>query len=237
MRKTSKILMISLFLMFIFQVPVFAASKTITVYLKTNTSNVSKSLSTGTYKVRAIYDDALLYNDVLSSTTSNSSVAYFSNGYIKAKKSGNAVITIKYSNKKAKIKLTVKSSGSGSVESTGGSLIRANIVKYAKSFVGVLPYVYGGNSLKTGTDCSGFIHLIYDHFGYSVPRTASDFQSMSNTTYNNLEPGDVVVYKNGGHVALYIGNDEVVHAQGTAYGTRQTSMWYNTPTGYVKIIR
>ena len=110
---------------------------------------------------------------------------------------------------------------------------RDEIVSYAKKFAGILPYVYAGNSLVSGTDCSGFIHLIYEHFGINVPRTAREFQAMSNISANKLQPGDIVVYKYGGHVALYIGDGKVVHAKGRDYGTVIDNMNYGTPTGYV----
>ena len=115
--------------------------------------------------------------------------------------------------------------------------VRNRIVAYAKQFVGVLPYVWGGNSLTTGTDCSGFVHLIYDRFGYSVPRSAREFQALSNISKSELLPGDVIVYKNGGHVALYIGDGNVVHAKGRDYGTVVDKMSYGTPTGYVRFIK
>ena len=127
-------------------------------------------------------------------------------------------------------------SSSNSTSSSVSSL-RTKLVNYAKSFVGVLPYVYAGNSLKSGTDCSGFIHLIYAHYNISAPRSASEFQSIANISYNDLLPGDIVVYKNGGHVALYIGNDRIVHCKGRDYGTVEDSMWYNSPTGYVRLIK
>lgn len=129
------------------------------------------------------------------------------------------------------------SSSSSAQTSSSVSSLRSRIVSYAKSFVGVLPYVWGGNSLKTGTDCSGFIHLIYAHFGISAPRSASEFQSISNISYSSLKPGDIVVYKYGGHVALYIGDGKVAHAKGAAYGTCIDSMWYGSPTGYVRLIK
>ena len=234
MLKIKRTVIIAFFFLIAMQSTVFASTKTIEVTLKKNTSNISKSVSVGKFKIKARYNSIILYNDVFSTSSTDSSVAEYSNGYLHVKKAGKATITIKYKSRKAKIKLTVKkSSGNISVASS----LRQKIVSYAKSFVGKLPYVYGGDSLKTGTDCSGFIHLIYKKYGYNVPRSASEFQSMSNTSYNRLELGDVVVYKNGGHVAMYIGNDEVVHAQGKAYGTRITSMWYNNPTGYVKILK
>lgn len=120
---------------------------------------------------------------------------------------------------------------------TTQSSVRSRMVEYAEKFVGVLPYVYAGNSLTSGTDCSGFIHLIYKHFGLSAPRSASEFQAMSNISYKDLRPGDIIVYKYGGHVALFIGDDMIIHAKGSNYGTVKEKMWYGTPTGYVRIIK
>ena len=133
--------------------------------------------------------------------------------------------------------LAVKTVSTKSVTSSANSSLRTRIVEYAKGFVGVLPYVWAGNSLTTGTDCSGFIHLIFAKFGISAPRSASDYQRITNIDEDELLPGDVVVYKNGGHVALYIGDGKVCHAKGKDYGTVIDKMTYGTPTGFVRLIK
>lgn len=89
------------------------------------------------------------------------------------------------------------------------------IVNYAKQFVGN-PYVYGGNSLTTGTDCSGFTSLVFANFGISLPRTANS-QGYVGTYVNpeNRQIGDLVLYGYDGyvtHASIYIGNNQVVHA-------------------------
>lgn len=100
------------------------------------------------------------------------------------------------------------------------------VVSYALQFRGN-PYVYGGTSLTNGADCSGFVQSIYRHFGVSLPRTASAQASAGRyVSWGDLQPGDLVFYSgNGGqsvtHVAIYIGNSQIIHA--------------STPSGGIKI--
>mgnify|MGYP001077381439 FL=1 len=92
----------------------------------------------------------------------------------------------------------------------------ADIVAFAQPFVGN-PYVWGGNSLTNGVDCSGFVHQVYAHFGISTPRYSQAFKSVGQpVSYQNIQAGDVVVYP--GHVAIYIGNGNIVEAQSTRAG-------------------
>ena len=92
----------------------------------------------------------------------------------------------------------------------------ADIVAFAQQFVGN-PYVWGGNSLTNGVDCSGFVHQVYAHFGISTPRYSQAFKSVGQpVSYQNIQAGDVVVYP--GHVAIYIGNGNIVEAQSTIAG-------------------
>lgn len=90
------------------------------------------------------------------------------------------------------------------------------LVAYALQFVGG-PYKWGGNSLTNGCDCSGFVHLIYAHFGFSTPRYSQSFKSVGQpVAFENIKAGDIVVYP--GHVAIYIGNGCIVEAQSTRAG-------------------
>ena len=92
----------------------------------------------------------------------------------------------------------------------------ADIVAFAQQFVGN-PYVWGGNSLTNGVDCSGFVHQVYAHFGISTPRYSQACKSVGQpVSYQNIQAGDVVVYP--GHVAIYIGNGNIVEAQSTRAG-------------------
>ena len=104
--------------------------------------------------------------------------------------------------------------------SNATSVSGAAVVAYAQQFVGN-PYVWGGNSLTNGVDCSGFVHLIYAHFGISTPRYSQAFKSVGQpVAYQNIQAGDVVVYP--GHVAIYIGNGCIVEAQSTRAGITNT---------------
>ena len=90
----------------------------------------------------------------------------------------------------------------------------AAVVAYAMQFIGN-PYVYGGNSLTNGIDCSGFTQQIYGHFGYSLPRV-SDAQASSGVgiSYSEARAGDLIVYP--GHVAILTGDGGIVHASNSA---------------------
>ena len=84
----------------------------------------------------------------------------------------------------------------------------SSIISYAMQFVGN-PYVWAGNSLTNGVDCSGFVHEVYAHFGISTPRYSQAFKSVGQAvSFDNIQPGDVVVYP--GHVAIYAGGGVIV---------------------------
>lgn len=95
------------------------------------------------------------------------------------------------------------------------------IINYALQFVGN-PYVYGGNSLTKGTDCSGFTSLVFAHYGISLPRVASS-QGGSGRAVSvaDRQPGDLILHGYNGritHAALYIGDNKVVHALNSRVG-------------------
>ena len=90
----------------------------------------------------------------------------------------------------------------------------ASVVAYAKQFIGN-PYVYGGNSLTNGIDCSGFTQQIFGHFGYSLPRTSgAQASSGVGINYSEHRAGDLIVYP--GHVAILTGDGGIVHASNSA---------------------
>ena len=88
------------------------------------------------------------------------------------------------------------------------------VASYATQFVGN-PYVYGGTSLTNGADCSGFVQSVYANFGVSLPRTSYEQMTVgTEVSYSEAQPGDLICY--GGHVAIYLGNGQIVHASNSA---------------------
>lgn len=105
-----------------------------------------------------------------------------------------------------------------STSSSSSSGSGSSIVDYATQFVGN-PYVWGGTSLTSGADCSGFTQSVYAQFGYSLPRTSYEQQNWgTEVSYADAQPGDLICY--GGHVAIYMGNGQIVHASNSRDGIK-----------------
>lgn len=114
------------------------------------------------------------------------------------------------------------------VKPSYNSVTGANLVNYAKNYLG-LPYVSNGNSLTTGTDCSGFTKLIYQEFGLSLGRTvASQIYSGTYVAKNDLQPGDLVFYGHNSayasHVGIYIGSGLIIHESNPRDGVKISSV-------------
>lgn len=135
-----------------------------------------------------------------------------------------AYVYSKYVTKGTTLPTTVSASTSGS--SSKGQ----QVVNYAKKFVGN-PYRWGGTSLTKGADCSGFVQSVYKHFGKKLPRTSSS-QRKAGTKVSSLKKakaGDIICYS--GHVAIYMGNNKIVHAS-----TRKTGIKISNNAAYRKIV-
>lgn len=116
--------------------------------------------------------------------------------------------------------------------------IQMEICEYARQFVGN-PYRWGGTSLTKGADCSGFTLSVYGKYGVSLPHSSkAQANCGTRVDLSELQPGDLVFYggSNIHHVAMYIGNGQVVHAQSTKTGIVVSSMYYNTPTRAVRLL-
>lgn len=121
----------------------------------------------------------------------------------------------------------------------GISDVRVSLVNYALQFIGNR-YVWGGASLLHGADCSGFTMRIFEKYGISLPHHAAS-QAQYGTRVNSSEakPGDLFFYSKGGsinHVAIYIGNGQVVHASSPSTGIKVSNAFYRTPTCVVRLL-
>lgn len=118
--------------------------------------------------------------------------------------------------------------------SSGGSAMGRSVADYALQFVGN-PYVYGGTSLTNGADCSGFVMSVYANFGVSLPHSSSADRNVGSAVngLENAQPGDLVCYS--GHVALYIGNGQIVHASTSRTGIIVSNANYRTPLSVRRI--
>lgn len=120
-----------------------------------------------------------------------------------------------------------KGSSGGGGGSVSGSGAGSSVASYALQFVGN-PYVYGGSSLTNGTDCSGFTMSVYAHFGVGLPHSSGAQRSCGTDVGGlaNAQPGDLVCYS--GHVGLYIGNGQIVHASTAKTGIKVSNANYRT---------
>ncbi len=100
------------------------------------------------------------------------------------------------------------------------------ILSYAKQFLGN-PYVYGGTSLRRGTDCSGFVRGVYRHFGVDMPHSSYGMRRVGRAVkYSEIQPGDIVCYS--GHVGIYAGNGKIINAIDESKGIGMSNARYKT---------
>lgn len=136
--------------------------------------------------------------------------------------------------KAAKSESSATTSEAPVVYATGESALGQSVASYACQFVGN-PYVYGGTSLTNGADCSGFVMSVYANFGVSLPHSSSGDRSVGTAVDGlaNAQPGDIICYS--GHVAIYIGNGQIVHASTAKTGIKISDVNYRTPLGARRI--
>ena len=117
---------------------------------------------------------------------------------------------------------------------------RSKVVNYALQFVGN-PYVWGGTSLTKGVDCSGFTMQVMKQFGVSLPHYSGSQAKMGKAvTSGNMRPGDLIFYAGSGgqvnHVAIYIGNGQVVHAASRKSGIKISTWNYRSPVAIRNVL-
>lgn len=140
----------------------------------------------------------------------------------------NAAAAQKLAAQQAQQQPAENSPASAPVVAPSGSGAGASVVNYALQFVGN-PYVFGGSSLTNGTDCSGFVMSVYANFGVSLPHSSAGDRNVGYDVGGvaNAQPGDIVCYS--GHVGIYIGNGQIVHASTSRTGIVVGSVNYRTP--------
>ena len=93
----------------------------------------------------------------------------------------------------------------------------------------------GGTSLTKGADCSGFVMAVYQAFGYSLPRSSYAQSGAGRAvSYSEAQPGDIIYY--GGHVGIYIGNGQIVHASTERTGIKITAATYRSIVSVRRIV-
>ena len=140
----------------------------------------------------------------------------------------------------------VQVSGSSSSSRPTYSNLDPNVSQTAKDLINTgmqylgNPYVYGGNSLTRGIDCSGFVKQIFAKYGYSLPRTSGGYTSVgTRVPLDQIKPGDILIYKYGsriGHVAIYIGNGQILHAANERDGICISNAYFIYPYMAVRVI-
>lgn len=121
-------------------------------------------------------------------------------------------------------------SAAAAVSNHGGA-----VADYAVQFVGN-PYVYGGTSLTNGADCSGFVMSVYENFGVSLPHSSTADRNVGVDVggLENAQPGDLVCYT--GHVGIYIGDGQIVHASTASTGIKISEADYRTPVAVRRVL-
>lgn len=135
----------------------------------------------------------------------------------KERRKAQAAAAAKVSKKVATDNTAASAQSSKSYAVGEGSEMGVAVAEYALQFVGN-PYVWGGTSLTNGADCSGFVMSVYANFGVSLPHSSASDRSQGYAVDGlaNAQPGDLICYS--GHVALYIGNGQIVHASNKKTG-------------------
>lgn len=186
-------------------------------WYKVDINNLQGYVSADYVKKINTLPTAVKITEVVANTT------YTNNNYSNGGNSTTAVPNMTYTNLDSTVSQTA-----------------VDLINYGMQFLGN-PYVYGGNSLTTGTDCSGFVKLIFAQFGYDLPRSSSAYLSTGYTIIpvSEAKPGDVFLYNYSGtigHVGIYIGNGQLLHASTPSQGIKIGSAFYTQPYCALRVI-
>lgn len=209
---------------------ILAAAMTITLLA------VGKPMDASAAQTGYVTADALTVRSQDSKTSK--SVGYVHKGdSVTIKDSSNGFYQITYKGKTAYVSQKYVSSKKVTASATKktSSSKGQQIANYATKFVGN-PYRWGGTSLTRGADCSGFIKAVYQKFGYNLPHSSSALRSKgTGVSSSNKKAGDVVCYS--GHVALYIGNNKIVHAANSRKGIIISNVSYMKVVAIRRIVK
>ena len=183
------------------------------------------------------------YVDDSYTEDSSSDDSYVDDGYTEGSSSDDSYVDDSYTEDSSSDNSYADDDYTGDIssgtEAPAASSTGQAIADYACQFVGN-PYVWGGTSLTNGADCSGFTMSVFANFGISLPHNAAS-QSGYGTAVSadTLQAGDLVFYSDGSgisHVAIYIGGGQIVHAANSTSGIIISSMYYDTPTCYRRLV-
>lgn len=216
-----------------------------------NDSNSNGSVDRGLMQINSIHSDLLKTGDVFN-PVDNLKMAlqvYNDSGSWKPWSTYNNGAYQQYLQQPTMTQTKATVSGQpiniGTSVSSNSSVLRANLVGTAMKYLGT-PYVFAGNSLTQGVDCSGLVQQVFKLFGLNTPRTAdedshperyaADGENISGTrtTVSNLKPGDLICWQGGwrgpdlvGHVAIYAGNGEIIESPDVGLTVRRRKLRAN----------
>ena len=206
-----------------------SSSSSSSSFIETSTTTYTRYVTASSLNVRS---GASTSSSVVGTYREGTKVTCYgtSGSWTKVKYNGvTRYVSTQYLSASAPSSGSSSSSSSSSNAATNSSSKGQQVANYALQFVGN-PYVWGGTSLTNGSDCSGFTQSVYKHFGYSIPRTSASQRSAGKAVkWSERQVGDLICYS--GHVAIYIGNNKIVHSSNPKDGVKITS-----PANYTTVL-
>ncbi len=195
--------------------------------------NVFFSFMPDSFEMANCWEEARIIAEQMDNTPKDTTINGGSSSpvYTSVKESQKKAEKIAKEKEKLRKKVTKPTDSDSTATTTTSSGKGEDVVKEARKYLGN-PYVYGGCSLTKGIDCSCYVKQIYAKFGVELPRTAAA-QSQQGKRIAKLadaQPGDLLFYVDGsggiGHVAMYQGNNKVIHASSPSTGIKESDVNY-----------